>query len=151
MRKHDVGDVWLQYIPTILRSWRSIDIDQDIKDLGYLEWMVYLNEIRGDDHYEDVKDSLLTKGWVRPLTCDLSEWPDTKQKCWQFGDGHHRLAVAIDLGATHVPILRPKTTYWWNMVAADSGDWDAGRKPIKSRRKAFLELDIPKFKVRSNG
>lgn len=82
---------------------------------------------REDECYEDVLMSLKEHGFVRPVTA----LPDPGAKYgFKYGDGHHRLAAAIDLGYTHVPIMLAR-----DLIAADSGEWYYGR-PIPKRHVA---------------
>lgn len=71
---------------------------------------------RDDYHYTDVLDSIRDRGFLRPL----SAWPNTYDEQLQFGDGHHRLAAAIDLGMKTVPVK----VYDRMVIARDSGSWD---------------------------
>jgi hypothetical protein len=76
-------------------------------------WDACLETKRQDDHYPDIVDSIRAFGFIRPLTARLVD------SNLEFGDGHHRLAAAIDLGLTTVPV---KVFRDW-AVAKDSGSW----------------------------
>lgn len=78
-------------------------------------WDACLEAKRRDDHYPDIVDSIRAFGFIRPLTARLVG------SNLEFGDGHHRLAAAIDLGLTTVPIM---VFRGW-AVAQDSGSWYA--------------------------
>jgi hypothetical protein len=54
-----------------------------------------LDDLRDDDRYFLVRDSIASNGFI-----DALEATDT---C-KLMDGHHRLAAAIDLGYTRVPV-----------------------------------------------
>jgi hypothetical protein len=93
----------------------SIDLD------CYQSWDDMLSCKRGDHYYNDVKASIERWGFVRPLTAH------TMNGELQFGDGHHRLAAAIELGMTTVPVL----VFDFPMVATDSGSW-MGKESVDS-------------------
>ena len=65
-------------------------------------------------------DSIQEHGFVRPLTSrhDGQEL--------RLADGHHRLAAAIDLGMTTVPVKVYIATGWCWPIANDSGSWYRG-------------------------
>lgn len=91
--------------------------DGDRKPISIpLAWSLCLDEKRGDDHYPDVVESIETHGFVRPLTATEKDGRLT------LGDGHHRLAAAIELGMTSVPVQVTKT---WG-ISPDSGEWWVG-------------------------
>lgn len=79
-----------------------------------------LEEKREDEHYPDVVESIRTQGFMRPLTARVN--PATLHG-YTFGDGHHRLAAAIDLGYTHVPLQIVDSL---RMIGRDSGNWESG-------------------------
>jgi hypothetical protein len=85
-----------------------------------------LERKREDNHYGQVVDSLRLNGFIRPLTA--TENPEAKYG-FTFGDGHHRLAAAIDLGFSHVPLQIAKYT-----VANDSGSWYLGDRVERTNR-----------------
>lgn len=87
-----------------------------------LTWDDVLTEKRGDSHYQDVLTSIRERGWIRPVTVWLSN--DHPGEPYQFGDGHHRLAVAIDLGMEYIPV--EAIDYGGEPVSDDSGSWSAG-------------------------
>lgn len=94
---------------------------------NHLSWDDLLNEKRSDYSYPDVVDSLREFGFIRPVTIDIRD--DTV--AWQYGDGHHRLAAAIDLGWHHVVVQAAA----WAVCSADSGDWNgAERIPLANFR-----------------
>lgn len=115
------GDVWEQSIEELLNEWQSGDGCRPGK------WESVLAGKRMDPWYREVLESVRLRGFTRPLTCwlpedECCEWcPAAGQMC--FGDGHHRLAAAIDLGLTHVPLQwRPKG----KVIAFDSGEGSNG-------------------------
>lgn len=84
-------------------------------------WEERLNDKRMDRHYDDVVESIKRWGFIRPLTAR-----EGKDGMLHFGDGHHRLAAAIDLGMTFVPVKvcrSQKHGYDSELVARDSGSW----------------------------
>lgn len=97
-------------------DWDIAEImERDSLDLDFYkgDWELMLTHKRGDSHYEDVKESIKRWGFVRPLT----SYVDNNEL--QFGDGHHRLAAAIELGMTSVPVEVCR----YSKVANDSGEW----------------------------
>lgn len=128
-----VGDVWMQSIEEILNEWTSVDGGEP----G--DWAWLLDEKRTDDHYPQVLASIRDKGFTRPVTCDQTEWADG-DVCMNYGDGHHRLAVAIDLGMTHIPMV--KCGYWGDVAHSynlDRGEYagtsDKFRELISTQEK----------------
>lgn len=107
------GDVWLEPIEEILKKG-SVDGAYDADS-----WEETLGYKREDFNYEDVKASIDEFGFLRPLTCAI----EMDGEDYSFGDGHHRLAAAIDLGLTHVPI---EAYADYAFVLNDSGDWMYG-------------------------
>lgn len=101
----------------------DIDHDcwEDVRDITISRaWKNLLETKREDYHYDDVVASIEEHGFTRPLTAWRHE-----MGYLQFGDGHHRLAAAIDLGMTTVPVK----VYERALIARDSGSWDSG-EPI---------------------
>ena len=85
-------------------------------------WDCVLDMKRNDDHYGDVVDSIAANGFVRPVTA----WYKLGEL--YFGDGHHRLAAAIDLGITTIPV---EICLGMN-IADDSGEWNASQPIMRS-------------------
>lgn len=129
--KDRVGKVWMEPIERLLKH-----------NSGDLEWYVYetddakiprsdiagrwrwvLNTKREDDHYKDVLDALKKKGFSRPLTVEYKRHSGGQQ----LSDGHHRLAAAIDLGFTHVPVYGCRK--YEDAISNDSGSWEKGKRP----------------------
>lgn len=103
------------------------DIDEIMErnslDMGYYQdWEDLLEQKRMDSHYEDVKASIERWGFVRPLTSYVS------RGMLQFGDGHHRLAAAIELGMSTVPV----EVHTHAMIAEDSGEWSLNYSSVDS-------------------
>lgn len=122
----EVGTVFMWDIEEIMER-SSIDVGYYGEDANHLhdEWIQMLDEKRGDSHYEDILWSIKKHGFARPLTAF------TKHGELRFGDGHHRLAAAIDLGMTEVPVL---VSRHWH-ISQDSGDWRKGR-PFRNVKQA---------------
>lgn len=138
---HEIGDIWLQHIPTILKDWRSVDINQKHAGPYDRSWAYHFDELRDDMHYPAIVASMRSEGWLRPLTCAYTYY-DGGDRHWYFGDGHHRLMAAIEVfGAEYVPIYRSPT-----LKSSDSGYWTPGRRVKRCRLKSFLNLPIPPLK-----
>jgi hypothetical protein len=78
-------------------------------------WASVLEDKRDEYDYDQTVRSLETYGFVRPVTAQAIGGNDYK-----YGDGHHRLAAAIDLGWTHVPI---EAFHGYYEISRDSGYW----------------------------
>ena len=124
-----IGAVWMQPIEEIF-GWHSIELavpqsewDEASKNeqRWLRRWDDVLTEKRDDMHYEGVVESLRSNGWVRPVTVQWEE----DEECLKYGDGHHRLAAAIDLGMTHIPVQLAGPA-WADCVSDDSGSWRGG-------------------------
>lgn len=149
-----IGEVLMVPVEEILSTWDSVDADCDCGSPCKCEWCVkyrednglpdlderddsercgwcvhderrrdawatLLDEKRHDWQYDHVVDSLRDRGFLRPNTFFVNE---KGRKV--HGDGHHRLAAAIDLGVTHLPYeLRQG---YGDCIAGDSGSWEAG-------------------------
>lgn len=59
-----------------------------------------LDQKRMDHYYHDVVQSVDKNGWIYPL-----HYANYADKLY-LSDGHHRLAAAMDLGLTTVPVYR---------------------------------------------
>lgn len=116
------GDMWWESIETIM-------LKDSIDHGGPGKWDRLLEDKRADSHYEDVRLSIEERGFVRPLTALIREGGQD----FSFGDGHHRLAAAIDLGLTMVPLEAFNADgpgYFGGAIANDSGDWNSFDDPI---------------------
>lgn len=136
MRAQDrpVGDVWMQSIQEILTEWNSVDGGVAGSPESW-EWL--LNDKRDGDQYSQALNFLREEGFTRPVTCNYEKYSGTMK----YGDGHHRLAAAIDLGMTHIPIV--KCLYWGDLAHnrnLDGGEYagtsDKFRKLISESAKA---------------
>lgn len=110
------GEIFTATIDDILDTWVTMDDHRAVLRPDREQFLYILSRKRVDSEYQDVVDSLQTRGLVRPLTCTWK--PGGYGHGWMgasgmmFGDGHHRLAAAIDLGwqtvqmqhFLHVPI-----------------------------------------------
>lgn len=97
-----------------LMNYESVDSDEinyesEIGDYTYGPVAGVLPWKREDDHFEALVEVLRSEGFVKPIRVHPSKRRIT--------DGHHRLAAAIDLGLSFVPVA----TYAY--CDDDSGDW----------------------------
>jgi len=130
----EVGTIFDWDIDEILSRF-SCDLQPDDRPDTPLSdaWGDLLDEKRDHDHYPDVLDSIQRHGFVRPLTAWVSGHdpytPDAYQEPQElrFGDGHHRLAAAIELGYTTVPVEVTLNSYGHAVVSRDSGSWNKNR------------------------
>jgi len=99
----------------------SCDVCSDYGD----DWEIALDGKRMDSNYEDVLTSIKRWGFLRPLTAYVGT-----DGLLHFGDGHHRLAAAIDLGMTTVPVRVYEDTH----IAEDSGEWDLRDKKMRTKK-----------------
>lgn len=124
------GSIWWEPIENIVGTMSSVDGAQPQSLYDHLPWeeqrwvdpwITLLSKKRKDRQYPAVYASIQAYGWVRPLTV---QWDDYDSDII-FGDGHHRLAAAIELGYTHVPVELTGNS-WFDCVSLDSGCWDTG-------------------------
>ena len=122
-----VGDVWDQSITEILEGWTSCD------GAGkWRNWDQALASKRRDRHYPKVVESIQKYGFVRPVTAATPhDYVKGGYEELQYGDGHHRLAAAIDLGYTHIPMQYTGSNF---AVSHDSGSgtWLEGKVPTEN-------------------
>ena len=85
----------------ILSSWGSWDSGIMDRALSLSEWDILLSHKRSHKSFIKTFDRLSFYGFL----CPLSYVNDNGLK--SHGDGHHRLAAAIDLGYKTIPYLRP--------------------------------------------
>ncbi|KQO98645.1 hypothetical protein ASF30_11320 [Leifsonia sp. Leaf264] len=97
-------------------------------------WGALLEVKRADPRYEGIKQSLAENGWVRSLT---ARWSDEYEP--MFCDGGHRLAAAIELGMTWVPVVLVEADA---EVAIDSNIWEAGDRVPKRFRSRAEQRDL---------
>lgn len=115
------GAMWLEAVLTILTTWQSCDFGFTYEE-GFLDepgqpcwdWGTLLEYKREDPNYEDVRDSIRDRGWARPV---CAQFDGTR---YVFGDGHHRLAAAVELGLTHIPVQLMKYSFSSPYTAADA-------------------------------
>lgn len=86
-------------------------------------WKAVLEIKRADDHYGVLRDWIAEVGINRdtPLTA-IEDADEDGNPVLVLRDGHHRLAAAIDLGMTTVPVLVCES--FLGSIANDSGEWD---------------------------
>lgn len=110
----DAQEAWNDKYFIVASELHDVDLVITLKNL--------LEEKRQDEQYSDIVASIRAYGFVRPLTARVNT--DTIHG-YMFGDGHHRLAAAIDLGYTHVPLQIVDST---RMIGYDSGEWTLDSK-----------------------
>lgn len=110
----EVGTVFDWDIAEIMER-RSLDVDEWRGGTIELAWEEMLRRKRSDRNYPDIVTSIERWGFVRPLTAYITYGNELR-----FGDGHHRLAAAIELGMTTVPV----EVFHRSRCAVDSGTWN---------------------------
>jgi len=104
----DVTDSHIRMVPVeeILSEWEHAD-------WPFMSWNDLLQYKRNDYGYERLKRHIHKYGMRYPVY----EWHKVEegQRHW-LGNGHHRLAVLIDAGHTHIPISTDFDGQW-------SEDW----------------------------
>lgn len=114
------GDILMVPIPHILETWVSGDGGSpEVYQLGQSKWDRVLIGKRLDYYYEDIVQSLKNSGFKCPLTAQVPD-VDNFRHTYSFSDGHHRLAAAIELNMTHVPI---KFTEYWTATEYVNGSY----------------------------
>lgn len=100
-----------------MREWWCDDCDQQTcrhrPDLVQA-WDDLLEDRRADAHYEAVVISLQDYGFTVPATARVTDGVVA------LGDGHHRLAAAIDLGWHSIPVVMCGR---FSFVSQDSFAW----------------------------
>lgn len=84
----------------------------------------FLDEKREDHYYKDIVKSLDTYGFLVPLI--IQERPED---IFRFGNGHHRLAAAIDLGINEIPLFID-TDYMCDVSELSDEQWRAVRRSL---------------------
>lgn len=80
---------------------------------------------RSDEGYDRIVESLREHGFTVPCTVQIAD------RGYIFGDGHHRLAAAIDLGIEYIPV---QACVLGKSIATDSGEWVWGGNPRPPKR-----------------
>lgn len=120
-----------EHYPTIEAVYNSYDGDDERWQYERRQaFLNLLNNKRDDECMGDVKQSIQEYGFIRPLTVRKD---DKGYRGYQTGDGHHRMAAAIDLGYTHIPLQ-----FTPSLIAHDSGSWEYGEKVARRNSKNLL-------------
>lgn len=82
-------------------------------------WEFVLDLKREDDHFEELKSYIEEVGFIRPCTASAERWGD--DYLLRFCDGHHRLAIALDMGLKTITVEVMATMR--SGIAEDSGSW----------------------------
>lgn len=89
-------------------------------------WIDRVDYKRADSHYAALKKSLDKRGNITPVTVKMDKRfndKDVKDEL-VFGDGHHRLLAAIELGWTEILCAFPANENGWTFaVSPISGSW----------------------------
>lgn len=112
------------------------DIDDDVEMSAVEEisdaWDMLLERKREDAWYEDVFESIRENGFVRPLTAHIREGQ------LALGDGHHRLAAAVELGLSTVPVIVcPQFT----VIQDSGGSWNR-EEPIPPHHEEYFRRTV---------
>lgn len=83
-------------------------------------WEFVLDLKREDDHFEELKSYIEEVGFIRPCTA-LADVQSDGDTLLQFCDGHHRLAIALDMGLKTITVEVMATMR--SGIAEDSGSW----------------------------
>jgi hypothetical protein len=81
-----------------------------------------LNSKRRDYTYDELLQAVSEEGFKIPILLSLVEAPD-RPPTWFLENGHHRVAVAIDLGMTHIPITTDAELGWSSDNDDHYGGW----------------------------
>jgi hypothetical protein len=92
-RRQKESIVWVA-IESILKDWWSVDGDGE----GCLPYVV--ERKRYDRSYEKTKKAIAKRGFLEPLVIATNYSEKT------HGNGHHRLAAAIELGYKYIPYVK---------------------------------------------
>lgn len=83
-----------------------------------------LDKKRSDDGYEEMLNSVAVEGFYDPIMIHKPVAGDNSYTdSWTMGNGHHRLAIAIDLGFTHVPVTFD-AYFEWDSTGPCTTDYD---------------------------
>ena len=130
------GDRWLQEIDEIINFWTSCDGGKP----GY--WDHLLDSKRHDSCYPKLIELLYTQGFRTCLNADVHG----KGLYPSFGNGHHRLAAAIELGYKYVPL---DTNYWGGskhlLPETSKKVWWYEPIPEDHFKKVIWDKDLTKF------
>jgi hypothetical protein len=105
----DIREFEWVLIEDILNSWLSIDSNEiclGVQERTREEWNLLMSRTRGQDQcygYNDLLEMIDNEGFIIPLPYRLND-DGHRIKC----NGHHRLAVAIDLGYKYLPYVQVK-------------------------------------------
>ena len=127
-----IGEVWLWDIEEIMTRTSSdvssarsdhycgdcgcVDGEPCVADNDALAWDDVIERRREDPHYEHVVESIREHGFTVPCTA----WYDEDSLVVRFGDGHHRLAAALELGITEIPVVMAEPHQY---ISEDSFLW----------------------------
>lgn len=109
-------------------SWDSFE------DMTNRRWREFLQRVRRDGQYEDVKSSILRNGFRRASTY---MWDISLERFIHL-DGHHRLAAAIEIGYQYVPYRRVRDADV--AVSKDSWMFTAAKEPAFRRSHSRILL-----------
>lgn len=100
--RHSLGyTVHLVPIAAIMSTMDSCDSDYDLRGDHEESWRAVFERKRDDEHYESLRDSLETNGFLTPLCIQVDELECVES----FHNGNHRLAAAVELGFHEVPVV----------------------------------------------
>ena len=114
MRELNRGLIEWISVDEILNSWGSYDSEAVQVRVGNAlqvnEWDELLAKKRNDSQFEELYEIIHDQGFLVPLNYYIRD--DVKI----HGNGHHRLAVAICLGYTHIPYIKSPGAYceWYD-------------------------------------
>ncbi len=94
-------EVMMRTVPPLDTPWGDEEAFYAAIDSGDWgsAWTLILQEKREDEQYHAIMTSLDLFGWLKTSTLRVN----TAGRASVHGDGHHRLAAALDLGVALVP------------------------------------------------
>lgn len=112
------------YIPAVIEcSCEDIHFYHDCGDRK-VNMKYVLQSARTDSYYSTLYNIIKTRGFKSPLAAIV----DNYYESIILVDGHHRLAIALDLKIKEIPVyISTPGNHIEDLVATDSGNWKEGK------------------------